>query len=308
MGFNRIEAKFRAKVSIRQGQPNVMKVALVYLLLTSLLSMVVNYFVFDPRDVIRELYYYGYGAEDSLDILNYVWGLYASQIGLFSLVSFALSIYSTIMGFGFTSYALRLSRNEDPELSHIFDGFLKILRVLWMTFLKGFFTNLWALLGMLPGTVFLVVGVVADMDVDALVGLFLLSMVLAMFLGVMATLRYSMSEYCLLDDPSRTARECITQSKKLMKGRKMELLTLEFSFVGWMLCGELLITALSQIWYVAGVVGMVAFNMWYLPYYSVTQANFYNFVSGWSSPFSQGDTDWDSRMKDFNDAFDKPDL
>lgn len=308
MGFNRIEAKFRAKESIRQEQPGVMKVALVYLLLTSLLSTMVNYFVFDPLDAIQELYYYGYRAEDSLDILNYVWDLYANQIGLFSLVSFALSIYSTIMEFGFASYALRLSRNEAPELSHIFDGFLKVLRVLWMTFLKGLFMNLWILLGMLPGAVFLVVGAVAELDVDALVGIFMLSMVLAIVLGTMAALRYSMSEYCLLDDPSRTARGCITQSKKIMKGRKMEFLTLEFSFIGWAICGEFLITALSQIWYGAGVLGMVAFNMWYLPYHSVTMANFYNFVSGWSSPFSQGDTDWDSRMKDFNDAFDKPDL
>ena len=55
MGFNRIEAKIRAKTSIRQGKPNAMRVSMVYLLLTSLLtSLLMSALRFD----LPELLYY----------------------------------------------------------------------------------------------------------------------------------------------------------------------------------------------------------------------------------------------------------
>ena len=46
--------------------------------------------------------------------------------------------------------------------------------------------------------------------------------------------------------------------------------------------------------------------MWFLPYRMGTVANFYDCVSGRADPFPKGGSDWDDRMKDFNDAFDKP--
>lgn len=307
MGFNRIEAKVRAKTSIRQGQPSAMKVTLVFLLLTSLLSMVVEYLTFDPADVIGGLFSLGYGVDELEEILRYTWFHYAGQIGIYLAVSAVLGIYKTVMSFGYTSYTLRLSRNEDPELSHIFDGFLKLLRVLWMSFLKGLFVTLWTLLGMVPALVVLTVGVLTEMDPYAFAGIYTLMTVLAVVAGVVASYRYCLGEFFLLDDPSRTALECITLSKKAMKGWKMERLTLDLSFLGWALCGQIMVTSLSQIWYLAGVAGMLVFNMWYLPYRCVTEANFYNCVSGRTDPFPR-DSDWEDRMKELKDSFDKPEF
>lgn len=305
MMFNRIEAKFKAKASIRQARPNPMVVTLVFLLLTSLLSTVVERLIFDPGELIRTLLYqYGYQVEE---IVPYLLDTYAAKLGILEAVSFVLGIYTTVMNFGYVSYSLRLSRNEDPELSHIFDGFLKLWRVLWMGFLKGLFMGLWGLLGMVPALVVLVVGVMAEMDLYSLMGIYILALVLAILVVVIVGYRYCLAEYFLLDDPGRTARECITLSKKAMKGWKMERFTLDFSFFGWAFLGALFVGGLSQIWYVAGLLGMLAFNAWYLPYRYVTVANFYNHVSGRADPV-QKDADWEGRMKELNDAFDKPEF
>lgn len=309
MIFNRIEAKFRAKTSIRQAQPGVMKVTLVFLLLTTVLSMVVNYLVEDPRDILWELAGYGYEIEEILDYLQleYVWSRYVGQAVLAGLVSLVLGIYTTVMNFGYTSYSLRLSRNEDPGLSHIFDGFLKLLRVLWMNILRGIFVTLWTLLGMIPAVIFLVVGILVEMDTYTVMGGYIFLLILCFIVLVITAYRYCLAEYFLLDDPSRTALQCITLSKNAMKGWKMERFTLDMSFVGWVLCGSIFVIGLSRIWYPAGVIGSLAFNTWFMPYRSVTEANFYNCISGRTDPFRQG-SDWEERMKDLQDSFDKPEF
>lgn len=305
MGFNRIEAKVRAKTSIRQAQPSAMRVTLVFLMLTTVLSMVIGYLTFDPTDVIWELVaVLRYQVDEAVE---YVWRNYANQIWLYLAINVALGIYTTVMSFGYTSYSLRLSRNEAPELSHIFDGFLKLLRVLWMNLLKGIFITLWTLVGMIPAVALMLVAYVTEMDYYALSSAYILAVVLAVVVGTMVSYRYCLSDYFLLDDPSRKARQCITLSKKAMKGWKMERFTLDISFFGWMLCGRILVSSLSVIWYPAGVIGMLAFNAWYLPYVGVTMANFYNSVSGRSDPFRQ-DAGWEDRMKDLQDSFDKPGL
>ena len=311
MGFNRIEAKFRAKTSIRQARPSPMRVTLVFLLLTSLLSTLVRYLTFAPMEIIDYFYYYQ-GSYSPEMIWAYIWNTYANQILTYLGISFVLGIYTTVMNFGYTSYALRLSRNEEPELTHIFDGFVKVWRVLWMSFLKVLFVLLWTILGALPGygaifAYIMLAGESTDpyslaMSVN---GLIMLTVALMVVACLVAGYRYCLAEYFLLDDPSRKARECIRLSKKAMAGWKMERFTLDFSFAGWYICGWFLTTVLSQVWFAAGVVGMLGFNAWFLPYYSATKANFYNSIIGRADPFSKG-SDWEDRMKDFNDALDKP--
>ncbi|MDE6108041.1 MAG: DUF975 family protein, partial [Oscillospiraceae bacterium] len=300
-----IEAKVRDKTSIRQAQHSAMRVTLVFLLLTTVLSMVVGYLTFDPMDVIWELVaVLRYQVDEAVE---YVWKNYANQIWLYMAINAVLGIYTTVMSFGYTSYGLRLSRNEAPELSHIFDGFLKLLRVLWMNLLKGIFVTLWILVGMIPAAALALVGYVTEMDYYAFSSTYILAVVLAVVVGMMVSYRYCLSDYFLLDDPSRTARQCIRESKKAMRGWKMERFTLDISFLGWMICGQILVSSLSVIWYPAGVIGMLVFNAWYLPYVGVTTANFYNSVSGRTDPFHQS-SEWEDRMKDLQDSFDKPEL
>lgn len=305
MGFNRIEAKIRAKTSIRLGKPSALRVSLVYLTLTTLLSSVIQAFQFD---ILEPLYYYLQRGYEMEEILNILWSQHGQQIALQRAIGLVLGLYTTVMSFGYISYTLRLARNEEPGYAHLFDGFVKFWRVLWMNLLRGIFTVLWTLAAMLPVLALFVVLILTEADEYALAGALTLSVVWGVVACVVVSLRYCLAEYFLLDDPSRKARTCITLSKKAMKGWKMERFTLSFSFLGWAILGELLVLSLGRIWFVAGLAGMLLFNMWYLPYYWTTLANFYDCVSGRTDPFPKGDSDWDSRMKDFNDAFDNPGL
>ena len=70
-----------------------------------------------------------------------------------------------------------------------------------------------------------------------------------------------MSYYIKLDNPELGANDCITASRKLMKGHKWQLFVLDLSFIGWY------------------IVGMLCFGvgvLWVQAYHEVARAEFYN--------------------------------
>lgn len=259
--FNRIEAKFAAKDSMRGARPNPMLVTLVFLLLTAGISWVIPRLLGDPAVEAMEYLMMGYEPED---IFNYVVLRAPGHIAVFAAVSLLLDLYGAIMSFGYTSYALRLSRGERPGYANLFDGFALAGRVLWTDILIAVFTNLWSLLGAVPGVALLIMGIVGESLEAVMAGYFAMAAGIAA-VGIIVSLRYRLAFYFLLDDPDCTARASITRSKRAMRGWKMELFTLDLSFLGWIL--------------LTGVTAGIA-AVWVVPYMDVTEAIFYAAATG----------------------------
>ncbi|MCM3629585.1 DUF975 family protein [Paenibacillus glycanilyticus] len=87
--------------------------------------------------------------------------------------------------------------------------------------------------------------------------------------GIIAYLRYSQAYYILQDNPDIGALEAIRQSKQLMKGRKWKLFVLNLTFIGWMFLALLTLG--------------IGF-LWLYPYILVTQAHFYDEITGRTTP------------------------
>jgi len=51
--------------------------------------------------------------------------------------------------------------------------------------------------------------------------------------GIIAAYRYSLAYFILADDPTKSAMQCIRESKYLMTGNKMKMFGLTLSFFGW---------------------------------------------------------------------------
>lgn len=261
--FNRIEAKMRATASMRMTSPSPLPVTLVYLLLTTGVAWLLGFVLFDPASVIMDDLWAGYTLEESL---SYLLQEYSTGLTVFFAVQMVLSVYRSVMGFGYHSYALRMARNEMPVYANLFDGFAKFLRVLWMDILIGIFVFLWTLLALIPLSVLIVAATLySQLFVLFTVPLY----VAALAVSISVHLRYRLAPYFLLDDPSCTAREAIGRSKRAMKGWKMELLILDLSFLGWELLAGLTLGIL---------------NIWVLPYRNATEANFYDCVTGGMYP------------------------
>lgn len=89
--------------------------------------------------------------------------------------------------------------------------------------------------------------------------------------GIIAAYRYRMAYYIMIDNPEFSAMECIRRSKEMMRGHKGELFVLDLSFI---------------LWNILTIIPFV--SLYVTPYIEVTNANFYNNLSGYV-PADAGD-------------------
>lgn len=80
------------------------------------------------------------------------------------------------------------------------------------------------------------------------IALAVIAVILALALYVNRTMRYALAFFVLMDQPRLTARECLRESKALMKGRKWKLAVLMLSFLGWSLLCSLLQMGAQLLW------------------------------------------------------------
>lgn len=90
----------------------------------------------------------------------------------------------------------------EPKIEDLFEGFKNFTKSFVIYILQMVFIILWALLLIIP--------------------------------GIIKIFAYSMSYYVAIDNPNLTARECIKESQRIMKGHKWELFCLHFSYIGWL--------------------------------------------------------------------------
>ena len=279
MGYNRPEAKALAKQAMRITYPHPMLVTLVYLLLTSVLTSLVSSLVTDP---FTTFYYYVwdgvYGVEDLIRVL-----LTPRNVASFLVIQLLITVYQWIMSFGYTSYVLRMARNEQPNYWNLLDGFRTIGRAFLVYLLIYIFTTLWSLLFLVPAFIVMLVSALGG---PMLMFLALLLVIAAAILSVIVTYRYRLAVYFLLDNPDMGALASITASKRAMTGWKGELFIQDLSFLGW----YVLVAVVSGlagglgVLFGPGAVGLLtvlvsaAFGLWLTPYVWGTEANFYDWV------------------------------
>ncbi len=116
---------------------------------------------------------------------------------------------------GFCIFFLSFSRDQDPTLSQLFEGFSRFGTALCAYLLQVIFVFLWTLLLIIP--------------------------------GIIAALSYAMTYYIISDNESIGALDAITASKELMRGNKWKLFCLGLRFIGWsLLC--LLTLGIGYLW------------------------------------------------------------
>lgn len=176
---------------------------------------------------------------------------------IFVLITAPLSV-------GYAWFSLDVKRTDKPEIETIFAGFSKgYVRNVLASVSVSVFTFLWSLLLIVP--------------------------------GVIKALSYSMTFYILKDRPELSAYEAITESRKMMDGKKKQLFYLVLSFIVWYLIpiALYLVSAitLSMVyfgnspvaWATTGLVcfslasiSLFAISFYVTPYYMTSVATFYD--------------------------------
>ena len=228
--------KFNARKLMFENAPKLFFISLLYVVLVTLVAWLSLRLPGSIRanDILNRL---SSGEIPSLAIIytNF------RPIGVF--LALILSLLQPVLDAGYMSFCLKINRKQDTEYKDIFNGFLFILKIIFIFIITSVLILLWSLLFIIP--------------------------------GIVAIYKYRLAYYILLDDPQKGALQCITESKQMMSGHKLDLFLIELSFFGWFVL-DLAIVLLTPLPFPVPIV-----SLWLSPYMGLTRAAFYeNRVTG----------------------------
>lgn len=194
--INRAAIKHNAKLLMGKTKPSPFFVALAYLAICYILNLLFAS-VSGQGKMMNEL-----AEAYSRGNYDFVPALPVPTLSS-ALLSMAISLMLMMMATGFTIYCFNIVNQRPASFGNLFDSFSIFFKVLWLNVLIFLFVYLWSLLLIIP--------------------------------GIIASYRYRMALYIMLDNPELSPLDCIRQSKEMMKNHKGELFILDLSFLGWFL-------------------------------------------------------------------------
>lgn len=182
---------------------------------------------------------------DSLFGVN-LGGLYGTQntynveIDVYSSIYNNMPEYSPLSGLygllvtgaftlGITLFFLAMFRKQLVSVGDMFLGFERFGKALGLFLFQSLFVFLWSLLFIVP--------------------------------GIIAGIRYSQAFFILADDPAKGIRQCMDESKAMMKGNKAKYFCLSLSFIGWLILASIPVGVLSGIEVSLGLTGFASLIM-----------------------------------------------
>jgi len=228
------ELKTRARFLIMENAPKIFAVSLVFVILFSISSELQVRLSGLSNLYGRYMERVAAGSPHSLEMLFSF--ISAPGTGAAALLMLLIVVFR----FGFRSYCLKTVRSVSAGVREIFSGFLFFGKVLLILAISTALTALWSLLFFFP--------------------------------AIAAYYRYRLAYYILLDDPGKSAMQCIRESKLLMSGNKLDLFLIDLSFFGWYAASMVLSIILSLL---------IPFSfpilyIWISPYAGLTRAEFYD--------------------------------
>jgi len=158
---------------------------------------------------------------------------------------------------GITLFFLALFRRQDVNPGDVFLGFERFGRALGLMLFQTLFIFLWSLLLIVP--------------------------------GIIAAIRYSQAFFVLADNPDMGIRECMNESKRMMKNNKAKYFCMNISFIGWLILASLVIGIVESVVgifigsvvvesIVSVIIGLIMAPV--TAYIYSTQAGFYEILAG----------------------------
>ena len=273
--MTRKQMKAQAKSLMRNSNPKPVYVTIVYVVLLMAFAVLSYKLVNEAMvnaysSILNSMGIYdanGFLVPDAFDRLqNFDYDAFYSALmregptPMSRLLDLLLSAVKAVIGAGFVIFTLRTIDGSGASYWNLFDGFAMFFRIIWLYIVEGIFIFLWAMLFVFP--------------------------------GIIASYRYRMAIYLLLEHPEMSVMDCIRESKRLMKGHKWELFVFDLSFIGWALLigfvdgfgASLGITLLGVS--VLGYVGYV----FLLPYMNLSYSLYYRQLT--TVPASGAGDDW----------------
>lgn len=235
---------------------------LLYVILSYIMSMVATFIVIIPFALL----FMSLGSSINLfEEQTVTIGFIVTFVILYGLMLLMnLGTYG-ITAYGYTNVFLNISKRKDATIDALFEGFRGFRRMMNAAkamFLISLYSGVW-----IPFVLIIIVGLLGDETRGAGEGsaiAFFVLLIVSFIVITIAYFSYAMTYYVMIDNPEYGVLQAMKESKKIMKGHKMDLFLLWLSFIGW------------------GILAMIPFGiglLWFCPYISTTTAHFYQNIS-----------------------------
>ena len=168
----------------------------------------------------------------SQEIMDGVTAFFQEKAPFMVITTLITWLFSPVLTLGFNHTLIKTLRREEVAVTTVLARlplFFKAIGLNLMIFLR-------LVLWMLPGMALSMFGAVVTLLEPSIGGLLMLAAMAVMFvLMIRAMYSYRLATYIMADVPETGINASIRRSKEVMKGRRMELFGLEFSFLGWRL-------------------------------------------------------------------------
>lgn len=264
MNLTPAQLKFNARQLMDHRYPTgiapVLTGALIYLLATRWVSLLLSLTTTNPINTILDKLQAAAATGSPAAVnaavasLPKVFEPMSAKVGLFC--SVLLLLYTLVVRYGYSDYAMQLYRGSQPTPVTFFRRFDLCGKIILLSLVIYLCTYLWSLLFVIP--------------------------------GVIAWYRYRMSRYVLLDHPDMGVLTAWAHSKRMMQGRKAQLFLLDLSFLVWMAAAYLAANVAAYLlanigvpvwlYYVLSEVVFTAFYVYLTPYMELSYVGFYHMV------------------------------
>lgn len=225
-----------ARRLIFQNAPRIFLISLIYVTLTALVSWLA---VRLPGSISMS----GINSRLASGEIPSLAILYSDfrPIGVF--LAILMFMLQPFLDVGFMSICLKVKREVVMDIKDLFNGFIFFIKVLTIFLITTIYIFLWSLLLIIP--------------------------------GIIAAYRYRQAYYILIDDPRKSALQCISESALIINGRKLDLFIIDISFIGWFAL-DIIVYLLIPLPFAIPVV-----SIWLSLYLGLTRAAFYeDLISG----------------------------
>jgi len=224
------ELKAGARKFIIDNLPKVLIISMIYVILTT----VVAWFAVRLPGSLSIEDIYERLASGEIPSLNIIYTNF-KPVGIF--LALLMLMLQPLLDVGFMSYCLKLNRSQKTDFKDLFNGLILFIKVISIFLITTLYILLWSLLLIIP--------------------------------GIVAAYRYRQSYYILLDDPKKSALQCISESCIVMNGKKADLFIIDISFMGWFAL-DMLVFFLIPL-----PISFPFVSIWLSPYLGLTRVAFY---------------------------------
>ena len=234
--IDRAETKRRAKEVMRGAKPSIIVASLIYVVLAIVigaLSLRLTGVSSETLSKMMELSGNG-NAEAALNLMSRSMPDTGPAI-----IDLLLRVALRVVEIGFVMFVMNTVRQTGADLGNLLDGFGILPRLLLLLLLEYIIISLLSLLFLIP--------------------------------GVIASYQYRFAVYLLLDHPEMSPVDCLRESRYMTKGYKMQLFTLDLSFILWILA-----SGIPLIGY--------AIRVYATPYFETTRFLYYEQIRPQSEP------------------------